>query len=90
MQTPERRGLGQSGRSIVVWTTEHRGKRYRYVQTSDGRLISFGQYLNGMLEQEGQRLQQRQRHTQNRMMKRWARAWKAHQRLNTHSGNGTT
>jgi hypothetical protein len=43
MSTPEQQGLSRPGRLVTVWTTEHRGEKFRYIATSDGRLVSFGQ-----------------------------------------------
>jgi hypothetical protein len=68
MSTAERKGAASSGRHVVVWTTEHRGSRYRYVQTSEGRLISFGRYLGSMLEKEEQREERAQRRNEDAMV----------------------
>jgi hypothetical protein len=41
MLAPEEEEPIARGQRVIVWTTEHRGNRYRYIQTSGGRLITY-------------------------------------------------
>jgi hypothetical protein len=45
----------------VVWTSQHRGKTYRYVQSSEGRLIPVTKYRNGIFEKDEEREEKREK-----------------------------
>jgi hypothetical protein len=86
MQPSEQKGL--SGRRLTVWTTEHRGKRFRYVQGANGQLIAWSEYLASMLEREEESERKQRSRTEDSQLKRWARAWKALRALSVDNGNG--
>jgi len=78
-------------RSVVVWITDYRGTRHRYIRTVDGQLVSLGQYLNGILEHEEEcERVRRERHDQ-ATLERWAAMWRATKGNNNgspHNGQG--
>jgi len=73
--------------SVVVWITDYRGVRHRYIRTVDGQLVSLGQYLNGILEHEEEGERARAKRHDQATLERWSAMWRATKGNN--NGNGS-
>src|SRR5271165_6928802 len=58
-------------------TIEGRGTRRRYIQTLNGQLVTFRQYLEGIMAEEEKREHTRKNTRDQALLDRWAKMWRA-------------
>jgi len=64
-------------RTVTVWTIEGRGTKRRYIQTLNGQLVTFRQYLDGIVDQEEKCEHTREKARDQAALDRWAKMWRA-------------